>query len=79
MEKIREMVSAMSEVAATYGSEHGLDNNEVMNALAHLYVIYGFTVKKDDADPQVLKDALVECVEASCNIMMKADADAQEA
>ena len=78
MEKIQEMVKAMSEAAAKYADKHKLDNNEVMNALAHLYVIFGFTVKKDDADPQVLKDALVECVEASCDIMMKADADAEE-
>ena len=79
MDKIQEMVAAMSEAAAQYAVEHGLDNNEVMNALAHLYVIFGFTVKKEDTDPQVLKDALVECVEASCDIMMGADADAQEA
>lgn len=79
MDKIQEMVKTMSEAAAKYADKHKLDNNEVMNALAHLYVIYGFAVKKDDVDYLVLKDALVECVEASCNIMMEADSNAQEA
>lgn len=72
MEKIQEMVEAMAKAATKYREEHDLTNNDVMNALAHTYAIYGFTVKKDDADPQVLKDALVKCVAESCDVMMEA-------
>ena len=71
MDEIQEMVAAMAKYAATYADEHKVDNNDVMNALAHLYVIYGFTVKKEDVDQQVLKDALIKCVEESCDIMME--------
>ena len=78
MEKVQEMVAAMCEAATTYGAEHGLTINEVMNALAHTYVIYGFAVKKDDADQQVFKDALVECVSVSCDHMMEVNTDAEK-
>jgi hypothetical protein len=73
MEKIQEMVSAISEAAAVYADEHGIENNDVMNALAHVYVIYGFALKKNDVDQQVLKDALVGCVSQSCDFLMEAN------
>lgn len=79
MEKIHEMVAAISEAAAVYADEHGIENNDVMNALAHVYVIYGFALKKNDVDQQVLKDALVGCVSESCNLMMEALRNAEEA
>jgi hypothetical protein len=78
MDKIQEMVSAISEAAAVYADKHGIENNYVINALANVYVIYGFALKKNDIDWQVLKDALVRCVEESCDIMMEG-LDAKEA
>ena len=79
MDKVQAMVAAMCEAATTYGIEHDMDNNEVMNALAHTYVIFGFTIKKENVDHQFLKDALVECVSSSCDRMMGAHANEQEA
>jgi hypothetical protein len=79
MDKIQEMVSAIAEAAAVYADEHGVENNDVMNALAHVYVIYGFALKKNDVDHQVLKDALVRCVEESCDFLKEAYANDQEA
>lgn len=79
MEKIHEMVAAMCTAATAYGAEHDLNLNEVMNALAHTYVIFGFTVKKDDVTPQLMKAALVDCVSESCDHMMGVIADAEEA
>ena len=79
MEKIQEMVSAISEAAAVYADEHGIENNDVMTALAHVYVICGFALKKNDVDQHVLKDALVGCVSESCDHMIEVSANAEEA
>jgi len=79
MEKTRGLAEAMLDFAAEYAAKHELDNNETMSALAHTYVIYGFAVKKDDADPQVFKTAMIECVTASLDRMMEVKADAEEA
>ena len=79
MDKVQAMVAAMCEAATTYGIEHYMDNNEVMNALAHTYVIFGFTIKKENVDQQVLKDALVECVSEACDRLMEVNADAEKA
>ena len=73
MEKIQEMVAAMIEAAAEYADEHKLDNNEVMNALAHTYVIYGFTFQKKGIHPQIMKSAIVGCVAKSCDHMIEAN------
>ena len=79
MDKIQEMVAAMAAAAAEYADKHKLDNNEVMNALAHTYVIYGFTVQKKGIHSQLMKSALVECVAKSCDFMMEVNVDAEEA
>lgn len=79
MDKVQAMVAAMCEAAATYGAEHGMENGDVMSALAHTYVIYGFAVRKKDADPQVVSAALVECVSKSCDHMMEVKDNAEEA
>jgi hydrogenase/urease accessory protein HupE len=73
MEKVQEMVAAMCEAATVHGIKHGLDNNEVMNALAHTYVIYGFTVQKKGIHPQIMKSAIVGCVAESCDRMIEAN------
>ena len=79
MDKVQEMVNAMCEAATTYGLEHGVDNNEIMNALAHTYVIFGFSLRKNDVHQQTLKDALVNCVAESCDRIIEVSADAEEA
>ncbi len=89
MDKVQAMVAAMCEAAAKYGAEHGMENGDAVTALAHTYVIYGFAVRKKDADQQVVSAALVECVSkscdhmmevnASCDHMMEVNADAEEA
>lgn len=79
MEKIQGMAAAMLDFAAEYAAKHEIDNHETMSALAHTYVIYGFIVKKDDADQQVLKAAMIECVTASVDHMIEVSADAEKA
>lgn len=73
MDEIQKMVSAMIEAAVDYAGEHKLDNNEVMNALAHTYVIFGFTVQKKGIHSQLMKSALVSCVAESCDRMIEAN------
>ena len=79
MEKIQEMVRAMAKAATEYREEHDLTNSDVMNALAHTYVIYGFTVKNENTSDKVLKDALVVLVSSSCDFMMEVSANAEKA
>lgn len=69
MEKIQGLAAAILNNVTEHAHAHGLSNNEVMNALAHAYVIYGFTVKKDDTSVDELKTALVGCVVASADHM----------
>ncbi len=76
MEKIQEMVAAMCDAAASYADEHKLDNNEVMNALAQTYVIYGFTVRSEGASDDFFKTSLVECVTKSCDHLIGVSANA---
>ena len=79
MDKVQAMVAAMCEAATAYSAEHDVENVDVMSALAHTYVIYGFAVRKKDADPQVVSAALVECVSKSCDHMMEVKDNAEEA
>ena len=78
MEKIQEMVAAMCDAATAYGAENGLTVNETITALAHTYVIFGFSVKKEDLSAEAMKDALVECVSASCDNMIEVSANAEK-
>lgn len=75
MEKVQAMTEAMCDAATEYGAKHGLNAGELLNALAHTYVIYGFSAKKENVNPQVLKDELVKCVAESCDRMIEVSAD----
>ncbi len=75
MEKIQNMSEALLNFAAEYAATHGVDNNEVLNSLAHTYSIYGFAVKKDDVDGKVLKADLIGCLSASCDRLIEVNDD----
>jgi hypothetical protein len=79
MDKVQAMVAVMCEAATAYGAENGMENADIVTALAHTYVIYGFAVRKKDADQQVVSAALVECVSKSCDHMMEVKANAEKA
>ena len=72
MEKVQGLAAATLTLVTDYAVEHGLTNNEIMNALAHVYVIYGFTVKTDDSSSEELKAAMIAAVSASADHMAEA-------
>lgn len=72
MEKVQGLAAAILTLVTEHAHTNGLNNNEVMNALAHSYVIYGFTVKIEGGSNEALKEALVGCVAASCDHMAAA-------
>lgn len=73
MEKIQSLAAATLNFVTDYAHENGMTNQQVMNALAHIYVIYGFTVKLEDSSDETMKTALVGCVVAAADHMMTMD------
>lgn len=73
MEKVQGLAAATLTFVTDYAHENGITNQEIMNALAHIYVIYGFTVKLDDSSDEQMKAALIEAVTASADHMMTMD------
>ena len=79
MEKIRGLAAATLDFVTEYAHTNGMNNTEIMNALAHIYVIYGFAVKLEGSSDEGLKTALVDCVVASVDHMIEVSADAEKA
>lgn len=73
MEKIKGLSAATLDFVTGYAHEHGMTNTEIVNALAHTYVIYGFAVKLEDSSDETMKTALVGCVVAAADHMMTMD------
>lgn len=66
------MTKALLDYADAYAKENGLESGDVMAALAHGYVIYGFSVKKDGTSNDKMRDALIDFVTASADHMVEA-------
>ena len=75
MEKIQNMSEALLNFAVEYAAAHNVENNDVLNSLAHTYSIYGFSVKRDDVDGEVLKAGLIGCLAASCDHLIEVNDD----
>ena len=73
MEKIQSLAAATLNFVTGHAHEHGMTNTEIMNALAHIYVIYGFTVKLEDNSDEQMKATLIEAVAACADHMMTMD------
>lgn len=70
MEKVQGLAAATLTFVTDYAVEHGLTSQEIMTALAHVYVIYGFTVKTNDSSAEEMKSAMIAAVSASADHMM---------
>ena len=66
------MTKALLDYADAYAKEKDLESADVLTALAHGYVIYGFSVKKDDTSGDKMREALIGFVTASADHMMEA-------
>lgn len=75
MEKINGMTNALAEFVTDYADTHDLTFNDAMNALAQIYVIYGFALKAENVTDDNMGETLVYCVEQSIgNIRRMRDA-----
>ena len=72
MDDKQKMTKALLEFAEAYAAENGLDTADVLTALAHSYVIYGFSVKKDDTSDEKMREALIGFVTSSADHMIGA-------
>lgn len=72
MDDKQKMTKALLDFAEAYAAEKGLDTADVLTALAHSYVIYGFSVKKDDTSHDTMRDALIGFVTSSADHMIGA-------
>jgi hypothetical protein len=68
----QKMVKALLDYVETYAEENGLESADVMTALAHSYVIYGFSVRKEDVSYDTMRDAMIGFVTASTDHMVEA-------
>lgn len=66
------MTKAVLEFAEAYATKNGLESADVLTALAHSYVIYGFSVKKDDTSDEKMREALIGFVTSSADHMIGA-------
>ena len=69
MEKINGLTNAISEFVTEYADKHELTLNDVMNALAHTFVIYGFAFKVPTVTDDTMEESLVYCVEQSIGFL----------
>lgn len=72
MNDTRGMTKALLDFAEAYAAEKGLETPDVLTALAHGYVIYGFSVKKDDTSDEKMREALIGFVTSSADHMIGA-------
>lgn len=78
MEKINGMTNALAEFVTDYADTHDMTFNDVMNALSHLFVIYGFALKAENVTDDAMEESLVHCIEQSIGFL-RGMRDAKEA
>jgi hypothetical protein len=78
MDKINGLTNALAEFVTEYADTHEMTFNDVMNALAHTFVIYGFALKAENVTDDTMEESLVYCVEQSIGFL-RGMRDAQEA
>lgn len=66
------MTKVILDFAEAYAAENSLESADVLTALAHGYVIYGFSVKKDDTSDEKMREALIGFVTSSADHMIGA-------
>ena len=69
MEKTNGLTNAISEFVTEYADTNDMTFNEVMNALAHTYVIYGFALKAPNVTDDTMEESLVTCVKQSIGVL----------
>lgn len=72
MNDVQDMTKALLDFAEAYAAKNGLETADVMTALAHSYVIYGFSVKQDDTSDEKMREALIGFVTSSADHMIGA-------
>lgn len=72
VDKTKGLIDVMFDVITSYAKDHGISNSEIVNAMAHLYVGYAFTVKAGDTSNELLKETLVDCVSKMADHTIKA-------
>jgi len=63
MEKINGMTNALAEFVTDYCDTHDLTFNDAMNALSHLFVIYGFAFKAEGVTDNDMEASLKHCID----------------
>jgi hypothetical protein len=69
MERINGLTNALAEFITDYCDTHDLTFNEAMNALSHLFVIYGFALKAEGVSDDAMEVSLKHCIEQDIKAM----------
>jgi hypothetical protein len=78
MDKINGLTNALAEFVTEYCDTHDLTFNEAMNALSHLFVIYGFALKAEGVTDDAMEASLKHCIDQDIKAI-RGMRDAQEA
>ena len=78
MDRINGLTNALAEFVTEYCDTHDLTFTEAMNALSHLFVIYGFALKAEDVTDDAMEASLKHCIAQDIKAI-RGMRDAQEA
>lgn len=63
MDRINGLTNALAEFVTEYCDTHDLTFTEAMNALSHLFVIYGFALKAEGVTDDDMEASLKHCID----------------
>jgi hypothetical protein len=78
MDRINGLTNALAEFVTEYCDTHDLTFTEAMNALSHLFVIYGFALKAEGVTDDDMEASLKHCIAQDIKAIREMR-DAQEA
>lgn len=78
MDRINGLTNALAEFVTEYCDTHDLTFTEAMNALSHLFVIYGFALKAENVTDDDMETSLKHCIDQDIKAI-RGMRDAEEA
>lgn len=78
MDKINGLTNALAEFVTDYCDTHDLTFNDAMNALSHLFVIYGFALRTEGVTDNDMETSLKHCIDQDIKAIRRMR-DAKEA
>ena len=78
MDRINGLTNALAEFVTEYCETHDLTLTEAINALSHLFVIYGYAFKAEGVSDDAMEASLKHCIDQDIKAI-RGMRDAEEA